>query len=209
METSEATDPRAPLAARTWAQAQVLSDGWQVAAEVALLWHAFAPLDVEIEPDLLFTAGEPRFATNGALRGRYLFGTLAARNLGATLRATYTFTPRLTLQAYAQLFVAAGHYANLAEVSTPPTHAIVRLGDLHPVGITPPTNPDFEQAALNVNLVLRWEFVLGSTFFAVYTRTQAPTVPLLPGEPATLDFGALRRAPTVDSFVVKLSYWWG
>ncbi|MDP9037628.1 MAG: DUF5916 domain-containing protein, partial [Myxococcota bacterium] len=211
VETSQTTDPRARLSMRTWAQAQALSDGWQVAADVALLWHALAPLDVELEPEVLFAAGEPRFAGNGALHGHSVFGNLAARNLGATLRATYTFTPRLTLQAYAQIFVASGHYTKLAEVSAAAgaKAAVVRLTDLHPVALAPPTNPDFEQAALNVNLVARWEFALGSTLFAVYTRTQVPTVPLSAGEPASLDFGALRRSPTVDAFVLKLSYWWG
>ena len=68
---------------------------------------------------------------------------------------------------------------------------------------------DFEQAALNVNLVLRWEFLLGSTLFAVYTRSQVPVVQLSTGEAATLDFGSLRRAPAADAVVLKLSYWWG
>jgi Domain of unknown function (DUF5916)/Carbohydrate family 9 binding domain-like len=209
-EVYASSDPRTALSLHGWAQAQVLSDGWQVAADIDALWHATSRLDIDFDPSALFTAGEPRFAQSGPLSGQYSFGRLAARNVGATLRATYTFTPSLTLQAYAQLFVAAGHYTRFAEVFAPAgARPVVHLDDLRLVGVFPSTNPDFEQAALNVNLVLRWEFVLGSTLFAVYTRSQTPNVPLSPGEPAALDIGAIRRAPTDDALVLKLSYWWG
>ncbi|HEY8039763.1 MAG TPA: hypothetical protein VIF15_08225, partial [Polyangiaceae bacterium] len=133
-----------------------------------------------------------------------------AKSLGATLRATYTFAPRLTLQTYAQLFLASGHYTGfLSYVSDPNApRPIIHLGDLRPV--TPPGgNPDFEQAALNVNVVLRWEWRLGSLLYLVYQRSQVPSVSLDPGQIGTLDLGSIRHAPAADLFIVKLSYWWG
>ena len=85
---------------------------------------------------------------------------------------------------------------------------IVHLADLRP---SPPplSNPDFEQAALNANVVLRWEWRLGSLFYLVYQRAQVPNVSLGPGEPATLDLGSVGRAPAADVVIVKVSYWWG
>ena len=56
---------------------------------------------------------------------------------------------------------------------------------------------DFEDASLNVNLVMRWEVLPGSTLFAVYTRAQAA------------DYAAprhLTRGPTEDVVLVKFQY---
>ena len=53
----------------------------------------------------------------------YLFGKLAAKNVSATLRVSYTFTPRLTLQAYAQAFFASGHFSDIRAVGNLPTGA--------------------------------------------------------------------------------------
>ena len=44
-----------------------------------------------------------------------------------------------------------------------------------------PTTPDTEEATLNINLVLRWEYRLGSTLFVVYTHNQNPALVPSPG----------------------------
>ena len=140
----------------------------------------------------------------------YVFGHLEAASIGAVLRTTYTFAPRLTLQAYAQLFLAYGHYAGFASYDADPNgpRPVVHLADLHPAP-PPPGNPDFEQGVLDVNIVLRWEWRLGSLLYFVYTRSQVPNVPLGPGEIGSLDIGSVRRAPAADTLILKLSYWWG
>src|SRR5207247_2402436 len=116
----------------------------------------------------------------GAAPGQLLFGRLEAKSLGAVLRATYTFTPRLTLQTYAQLFLASGHYSDYQQFQSNPAGArpAIRLTDLTPYSGALPgsaANPDFQTGALNVNVVARWEYTLGSTLFVVYTRAQIPS----------------------------------
>jgi hypothetical protein len=114
------------------------------------------------------------------------------------------------LQGYAQLFLASGHYTGFLAYDSDPNgpRPVVHLADLRP-SPPPQTNPDFEQGALDANVVLRWEWRLGSLLYLVYTRSQVPSVSLAPGEVGTLDLGSLRRAPAADIFIVKLSYWWG
>ena len=51
--------------------------------------------------------------------------------------------------------------------------------------------------------------LVGSLLYLVYTRSQVPNVSLAPGEEATLDLGAARRAPAADVIILKVSYWWG
>lgn len=85
--------------------------------------RALPQLDFSLTPALVRAAGEPRFAarTGDAL----VFGTLTATELSGTFRATYTFTPRLSLQGYAQVFFAGGHYAD-AQTSL---HSVERRGE--------------------------------------------------------------------------------
>jgi hypothetical protein len=121
----------------------------------------------------------------------------------------------LTLQTYAQLFLASGHYINLKQVSLPtqgPAQGPGRVS-LSSFAGSPATSSltnaaDFEDAALNVNVVLRWEYHLGSTLFLVYSRSQIPSVNLVPTDVATLRPSAVLRGSAVDVFLIKLSYWW-
>jgi hypothetical protein len=169
-------------------------------------------LDLDLVPSVNVSWGEPRYATTGVLPGELIFGDLQALAVGATVRATWTFTPRLTLQLYAQLFLAEKHYANLYAFYGPTTgpRPLVHLGDLQrSFEGAPSTNPDVQEGVVNVNLVLRWEYRLGSTLFLVYTRAQVPNVVLGAGQPATLDLGAIRKGPAADVFLIKATYWWG
>jgi hypothetical protein len=161
-------------------------------------------------PTATFTTGESRFVGMGAAEGDYLFGNLSARAFGTTLRATYTFTPRLTLQTYGQILLATGHYTDFSIFQAPggAPGAVVRLDALTPYtgGFT--ENPDFTGGVLNVNVVFRWEYQLGSTAYLVYTRSQSPDVTLAPGEVPHIRFSTVGTAPAVDVILLKLSYWW-
>jgi hypothetical protein len=193
-----------------FSQTQLIFWGFNLDVEAGLSARALPQFDIEILPTLRYTFGEPRYIGTGAA-GQYLFGQLDARGVGVTLRATYTFTPRLSLDAYAQLFLASQHYSDFTsfESAAAGPRPVIRLSDLHAYSMPLSFNPDVEDAALNVNVVLRWEFLLGSTLYAVYTHSQAPSFVLQPGEVGALSFGALGRAPSADIFLLKLAYWIG
>lgn len=205
------SDTTKPVAVMLHARPQALEHGgYNLQSEGDLLVRVLPQMDVDVAPTFTANVGEPRYVTTGSVAGEYLLGHLDAKSLGATLRATYTFTPRLTLTTYAQLFLASGHYSGfLTYLSNPGgPRPVIHLADLKPA--PPPFgNPDFEQAALNVNVVLRWEYTLGSLLYVVYQRAQVPSVSLTPGEQGTLDLGSLGRAPAADVFIIKASYWWG
>ena len=148
---------------------------------------------------------------------RFWFGKLTANSVSATFRASYTFTPQLTLQAYAQAFLALGHFDDLRQISRPPMGSPpieVHLSDLAmaPAAMPAPPmtmipTPDFQDAALNVNVVFRWEYRLGSTIYFVYAHSQIPTVPV-PAITTTLDPNAFRHGGTSDVFLLKFTSWW-
>jgi len=187
-----------------------LWNGWAIGGNALLTVRALPQFDFDVGPNWFYTTGEPRFVANGA-PGQYLFGRQEAANIGAVVRATYTFAPRLTLQSYAQHFLASGHYSDFTQFASSPSgpRPNIGLSQLAPYAGALPSNPDFVQGALNVNVVLRWEYRLGSLLYVVYTRAQVPNVTLGANEEGTLRLSAVSRAPAADALLVKLSYWWG
>jgi hypothetical protein len=205
------SDPRRRVYFELFTQTQPIFNGLHFEAEGKLTVRALPQLDFDLLPTGSYDFGEPRYAGPGANPGESLFGKLTAAAVGATLRATYTFTPKLTLQVYAQLFLAYKHYDQLSSFTAQlgQLGPVVRLADLRPAAQLPSVNPDLEEGVLNLNVVLRWEYRLGSTLYFVYTRSQAPDLTLMTGESARLDLGAIRRGPAADVLLLKLTYWWG
>ena len=207
-----ASDLHYPVVVTGTTELRLLDGGYGNDSQATIAFRILPQLEIDLVPQLSWNKGEPRWAFNHAVAAPatgYVFGRLLARNIGAILRGSYTFTPHLSLQAYAQLFLVAGHYSDFSTAPATPGSR-VRLGDLTPLpAAAAPGDADFEQAALNVNVVLRWEYRLGSTFFLVYSRSQLPDVSLGPGEAAALRANAIGRVPVADTLLAKLSLWWG
>jgi len=197
------TDPLRLLSVYLKGETRFLASGTFVSAQSTLTVRPLSQFQVELTPQFAYSRGEPRYAWHSSVG---VFGRLRASSAGATFKASYTFTPRLSLQTYAQLFLSADHYYDFSTAPVGPGTR-VRLGDLVASG-TNPSDADFEQAALNMNVVLRWEYRLGSTLFVVYSRSQAPDVRLGDFEPAALRPRDIGRVPAVDILLVKLSFWW-
>jgi hypothetical protein len=206
-----ATDPRGTLYATIANQTQVMGAGtYATGGQASLLVHALRQLDIELLPQVTWSAGEYRYARQIVSANPY-FGKLTANSVSATLRASYTFTPQLTLQAYAQAFLASGHFDDTRPFTLPTgVGTQVTIAGLQSMmQMAPPTTADFQDAALNVNVVFRWEYRLGSTIYFVYSRSQIPTVPttaFMP--PASLDPHAFGHGGTSDVFLLKFSSWW-
>ena len=137
--------------------------------------------------------------------GQFLFGELESQFFSLTLSQQFTITPRFTLQAYAQLFTAFGSYGPFYEAAA--TGKAISLEDLAPA--TYSGQPSFHQSALNLSLVLRWEYRLGSTLYLVYTHSQTGTpFDAALAAPTTLLPLGLERGPATDGLLIKWSYLW-
>jgi hypothetical protein len=213
------SDPRRSVYATISNQAQHIGPGtYTTTLQGSLVFHALPQLDIELLPQLTWADGEYRYAWQAVQSASdpYIFGRLTAKNVSATLRATYTFTPRLSLQAYAQAFLASGHFSDLRSVGLDAATGMRIAGAkvyLSQLQAAAPAqgyqDPDFEEAAVNANVVLRWEYRLGSTLYLVYTRSQIPALDqgsFTP--PATLSPRAFGHGATTDVILLKLSYWW-
>jgi hypothetical protein len=149
-----------------------------------------------------------------AERRAYTFGRLDSAYASATLRGAWTFSPILSLTAYAQLFLDRGRWSAYREAMTAELQPTIRRADLGPAGTTGDRDgdgvkdDDFEDASLNVNVVLRWEFRPGSTLIGVYSRSESSA--LRPsGAAPVLRLSGLGTGPTEDTFLLKLVFFAG
>ncbi|HVR63033.1 MAG TPA: DUF5916 domain-containing protein [Polyangia bacterium] len=205
------SDPRRRLVAYAGGQYQRLRNGTHAEARGQLTLRLLPQLEFDLLPTFVYSSGEPRYiATTTTDAGTiYTFGRQLARSVGATVRAAYTLTPELSLQAYGQVFLASLHYPDFQMATRTGFRQRVHLADL--ARADPPVpNPDVTRATLNVNIVLRWEYRLGSTLFLVYTRAQTPPTTVVAGTAGSLDLGRLTRGgAAADVIMLKLSYSWG
>ena len=133
---------------------------------------------------------------------RYVFGHLEQKTVGVTARINYTINPALTLQIYAQPFVAAGDYSHFKELKN--GRAATYEDRYAAYNYT--TNPDFNFGAFRTTNVLRWEYRPGSAIFVVWQQ----------GREDFANDGALRYGgslsnlfgtPATNVFLVKFSRW--
>jgi len=158
---------------------------------------------------------------------RSIFGDLEYRTLSLTTRVDWTFTPKLTLQTYIQPLLAAGAYSDLKELARPASFEFNHYGQddgstiahdpnareytIDPDGGGPADpftldNPDFNFKSLKVNMILRWEYRPGSTFYFVWTQNRTNHDD--PGDfDVSRDARSLFDARGENVFMVKATHW--
>jgi hypothetical protein len=143
----------------------------------------------------------------------YVFAGLNTGFLSLTARGSLAFSPRLSLQGYAQLFLARGRYQGYHEQAASGLRpdlerdqfvASAYMGDSDGNGVK---DDDFQEASLNATAVLRWELRPGSILHAVYTRAQSGARDL-GGALPRLELAGLGAASATNIFLLKLVYFW-
>jgi uncharacterized protein DUF5916/cellulose/xylan binding protein with CBM9 domain len=217
-EASLSGNPRRRLLWSLYGQALYIDGGGQhLEAHGQVTLRVLPQLELDLLPTVTSDEGEPRYVGTSFVaappvvvmpgKKQYLLGRQEARSLGATVRAAYTFTPELSLQVYSQAFLARVHYPSFLETPMVGYRQKVDLSSLTPSTLTA---ADTLTATLNVNVVLRWEYRLGSTAFLVYTRAQTPALAPAVGGATSLDVHPILNGnAAIDVLMVKLAYWFG
>ena len=131
-----------------------------------------------------------------------LFGNRDVDQYSIALRGTITFTRTLSFQFFTQVFVAKGHYSNFKKLVGEENLPSYDYEDSPSY-----VNPDFNEKILNANLVLRWEYLPGSTFYLVWTQARDATDDVF-NTTFSDDFSNTFRLPMDNVILAKLSYWW-
>jgi hypothetical protein len=179
---------RAPLGAAAY--------GW-VGGTLVLRPHP--RLETQVDATWQQSAWSARYVSG--VDGHFTLAELRSPSLSVTLRQLLVLTRRLTLQGYAQLFTDSRRYGTSYSAVGRPGQ-VIGFGDLRPG--PPASSADGHDAALNLSLVLRWEYRLGSTLYLVYTH--AATGPDS-RQPALWPPG-LGNGPAQDALLCKWTWYW-
>ncbi len=135
-----------------------------------------------------------------------VFGSRETKQYSATIGGTVTFTKNLTLQLYGQLFLAKGRYDSFRRMTSPSTFEDFD-SEFRSVLAAHGLTPDFNQQIFNANVVLRWEYLPGSTLYFVWTQARHGF-----DEDFFTSFGKNIQnsfnVPADNVFLLKINYRW-
>ncbi len=153
-------------------------------------------LTVSLEPEWTRTMNNMQYVTvrsvtSGVYTPRYIFASIDQKILSLSLRVDYNITPDLTIQYWGQPFLGSGRYFNFKHITDPLADRLTdRYHTFAPGEIiySDPSylvdenldswtdyefdNPDFTVSEFLHNLVVRWEFLPGSTAYLVWSQTR-------------------------------------
>ena len=155
---------------------------------------------------------------------RYVLSDVVQKTLPIEIRVNWTFTPRLSFQAYLQPYLAVGDFGAFKELSAARTFDFDYYGDGAstiaydegvytadpdgPAGEAAPftfADPDFNLKSLRGTAVLRWEYRPGSVVYLVWTQKREDYAH--PGDfDLWRDLGGIFRAKGANIFMLKASY---
>ncbi len=226
------TDDRKPLVARFSGSFRYHPSGgynWSLGGAVA--WKPSPNFSLSVGPSYTWRYAEGQWvrrvvdplktSTYGV---RYVLSDIVQKTLPIEVRVNWTFTPRLSLQAYLQPYIGTGDFYAFKELSAARTFDFDYYGDgdstisygagvytVDPDGPAGPAepftfaDPDFSLKSLRGTAVLRWEYRPGSMLYLVWTQRRADYSD--PGDfELWRDLGDLFRAPGENIFMLKVSY---
>jgi len=224
-----------PNVPTTWnARTEYFDDefgGWRWDASTGIAIHPASQWQASVDPtysrsvdgrQYVMTRGDGSAATFG---GRYVFAFIERSTLSARFRVNYAFTPNFTVEAYAEPFAASGRFYDHGELPAPRSRTLRTYGapgtgttiTKDTAGVSTVTDGavsfkipalDFNQLSFRSNLVLRWEWLPGSTAYLIWQQSRqdrTPTGQLINAS----DVWNSTQVPGDNFFVLKVSYWLG
>jgi hypothetical protein len=159
----------------------------------------------------------------------YVFGGLNQTELSAAIRLNWTYSPKLSLQLYAQPLISANRFAYFHELARGRSADFTRYGrdnnstiafvdstNSYVVDPDGPAGPaetlsfgkrDFNFKSLRGNAVLRWEYMPGSTLYFVWTQSREDFEGVGDFQLGR-SMSRMLSAPAENIFMIKATYWW-
>ncbi len=225
------SDSREPLNGSVYTTlARGLSGSWFVSSGINFSWSPSATVRVSGGPSYFLNHNAAQHITtrtdpvaSSTFGKRYIFGTLDQKQIAATLRLDWTFTPRLSFQLFLQPLISSGRYTDIKELQAPRTFSFNHYEQLPdsifydtsakgytivPAGASKFNldDPNFNFKSLRANAVIRWEYMPGSTLYVVWTNEKVDFEKR--GEFSfNRDVKVLLRDRPDNVFAIKLTYW--
>jgi len=186
-------------------------------------------ISVSFEPGYGIQKSEMQYVNTLQENGNplYLFGRLDQKTLSFTFRINYTVNPELSLEYYGQPFVSAGKYSAFKRITDVQANTFSEryhtfsaeeieynsTNNGYSVDINNDNtddfsfgNPDFNFRQFRSNLVIRWEYLPGSTVYLVWSQGRTST-----DSNGLFSYGNdmkdLFKITPQNVFLLKFSYW--
>ncbi len=202
-------------------------------AGIEVEWKPAPHITVQIDPSYTFSSFNYQWvgAFDDDLAAqtygrRYLFGKMDQKTFSTDFRVNWSFSPKLSLQIYAQALFSVGSFDDFKELAYSGSSEFNHYNDIagavyydadnesytiDPDGGGPAeslefSNPDFNFKSLRGNMLLRWELLPGSVLYLVWTHDKMNFAN--PGRfRLNDDFSNLWSSSPNNIFLVKFSYW--
>lgn len=193
-----------------------------------LTWAPVNSLNISLTPFYSADKTMLQYVETADMQGdtRYVFATLDQQTFGLPIRINVGITPDLTVQYYGQPFISAGKYSRYKMITKPVAaefndrflcYQDAQVGfnsqdevydideDLN--GTTDYTfdKPDFNAFYFISNLVVRWEYLPGSSVYLVWSQNRSDSESIGTFRPGP-DMEHLSTIFPHNVFLIKVSY---
>ena len=187
-------------------------------------------ISISLRPSYSQNDHELQYVTQTEMNGdpRYIFGTIDQKVLSMSLRVNFSITPDLTIQYWGQPFTSSADYSEFKMISDSKAENFTNRYHIYTsnqisledniylvdedvdgnvdYGFE---NPDFTWDEWLSNLVIRWEFLPGSTAYLVWSQTRNNYI-----EDGTFDAWEnmnimFTEGKPNNNFMIKFSYRFG
>lgn len=192
-------------------------------AGLGIIYRPTDRLTLVVEPSYFENKNAIQYLETAEFENKdeYFLAQIDQKTFMMEFRVDFSFTPDLSLQYYGQPFVSSGTYSNFKQVTNSTAKSFNdRFRMIYPdeeFGIDLNNNgnadvyisdPNFKYIYFQSNMVLRWEYLPGSTLFVVWSQSRDEgdyNVDELPFQ-IDGDMNRMFRIFPHDIFLVKLSY---
>ena len=155
-------------------------------------------LKITLSPNFNKNNDEMQYVTQQDYSNKtdYIFARIHQRTLSASLRINYIITPNLSIQYWGQPFLASGKYTEFKRITNSRANKytdrfallggnelvynaadeIYQVSDLTGNQLYTFDQPDFNFKEFLSNMVIRWEYLPGSTIYLVWSQNRNQSV---------------------------------
>jgi hypothetical protein len=173
----------------------------RLGATLTLRARPLSALTVSLAPHYERSLDDLQYV-NGDDPAAIILGRLLRTTGSLTLRVNWALSTDLSLETYAMPYVSAGTYTQFYRVASPRAEA---YGERRI-----PTQYDgdsrFVAAQVRSNVVLRWDYMPGSSLYAVWAHEQTSDRNDMGRFSPFMDSYDLLKATSYDTFMIKVSY---
>jgi hypothetical protein len=189
-----------------------------------ITYQPFNALNISLSPNYSRINNELQYVTTASTDsdGRYIVAEIDQTVLRVSIRATFMLTPNLSIQYWGQPFGTSGTYSNFKYITDSRAESYSQRFEHIPSSwITPTTDgyqvqegsngmnysfgrPDFNFGQFRSNMVVRWEYIPGSTVFLVWTQERNGA--FYDSHPEHKDFSFDFQQKAHSIFLLKFTY---